>query len=221
MIKVDIIGDDEERQLEINKFLNAQPELTCSFAVRSFDEFQQIGKAYNNLQLVIIDLNEETLSKILLSQLRNVKIANPDLEILILADSEDTRKVITWLKAGVVGYLPKHTPLQEIKEAILGIYQGQARIVPFMVRKMLDFFQSQEDFEGVLTEREKEIVQCLVEGMSYKLIACKLNLALDTVRYHLRNIYKKLQVNSKAQVISKAITTEQKPNYNISRQSKC
>jgi DNA-binding NarL/FixJ family response regulator len=100
--------------------------------------------------------------------------------------------------------------LIQLKEAIFGISQGGAYIVPAMVRKLLDFFRSQEELEDVLTAREKEIVQCLVEGMSYKLIADKLNVALDTVRYHLRNIYKKLNVNSKAQVINKAITNELK-----------
>ena len=92
----------------------------------------------------------------------------------------------------------------------MGIRNGEAYIMPVMVRKMLDYFRSKESLEDVLTSREKEIVQCLVEGMSYKLIANKLDVALDTVRYHLRNIYKKLNVNSKAQVISKVVTNELK-----------
>lgn len=217
MIRVAIIIENEERQRELKNFLEAQPELTCSFAVGSVDKFQQMAKAYSNLQLVIIDINEEALSKILPSQLRKIKEINSGTELLILADREDTRQVISWLRAGVVGYLPKHTTLGEIKEAIMGIRHGEARITPFMVRQMLDFLRAKADIEEVLTEREKEIVQCLVEGMSYKLIACQLNIALDTVRYHLRNIYKKLQVNSKAQVISKAIIREQKHKLNFSR----
>ena len=69
---------------------------------------------------------------------------------------------------------------------------------------MLAVFKPQENFEELLTEREKEIVQCLVQGMSHKLMALELQVVLDTVRYYLRNVYRKLKVNSNSQVVSRA-----------------
>jgi DNA-binding NarL/FixJ family response regulator len=210
MVKVAIIEEDEFKQLELKNFVNSQRELTCSCISDSVVGFQQMSNGNGSLHVVIIGLKDDALNKLPPSQLRKIKAAHPETEILILADCRDAKKVITWLRAGVVGFLPRQTPLIQLKEAIFGISQGGAYIVPAMVRKLLDFFRSQEELEDVLTAREKEIVQCLVEGMSYKLIADKLNVALDTVRYHLRNIYKKLNVNSKAQVINKAITNELK-----------
>ena len=208
MVKVAIIEEDEQRKLDFKKFIDAQRELKCTCEGASVTEVLNLIARNSTVQVIILSISDNNLSKFSPAQLRKIKEKHPETEILVLADSVETKKVITLLRAGVVGYLPRHTPPEQLKEAILGIRQGGAYIVPVMVRKMLDYFRSQEDLEDVLTDREKEIVQCLVEGMSYKLIAFKLDVALDTVRYHLRNIYKKLNVHSKAQVISKAITGE-------------
>ncbi|KAA5544145.1 response regulator transcription factor [Adhaeribacter rhizoryzae] len=208
MVKVAIIDENEQTKLELKNFIDAQRELKCAWVSNSVLEALTMLPRNGVLHVLLISLADDNLSKLSPTQLRKVKETNPEIEIIILANSPDTKKVITLLRAGVIGYLPRHTPLAQLKEAILGSRQGGAYIVPVMVRRMLDFFRSQEDFEDVLTDREKEIVQCLVEGMSYKLIAFKLDVALDTVRYHLRNIYKKLNVHSKAQVISKVVTGE-------------
>jgi DNA-binding NarL/FixJ family response regulator len=74
-----------------------------------------------------------------------------------------------------------------------------------VARKITDYLRVEKQAVFELTTREKEIVDCLTEGLSYKLIASKLFLSLDTVRFHLRNIYKKLHVNSKAEVIAKVL----------------
>jgi len=209
MIKVAIIDEDEHRQLELRSFINAQPELACANVVAGVTEFlQQLSPDSINLIIISITNNNDSTGKIRPSQIRKIKEFLPGAEIIILADSTDTKKVLTWLRAGVVGYLPRNTSFGQLKEAIIGSHNGGAYIMPLMVRKMLNFFHVQADMNEVLTHREKEIVQCLVEGMSYKLIADKLDVALDTVRYHLRNIYKKLKVNSKTQVVSKAISGE-------------
>ncbi|GEO03402.1 DNA-binding response regulator [Adhaeribacter aerolatus] len=208
MVKVAIIDEDDQHKLAYKNFIDAQRELKCACVGASVTEVLNLIANNSTVQVIIISVSDKNLSKLSPAQLRKIKETQPATEILVLADSVETKKVITLLRAGVVGYLPRHTSPEELKEAILGICQGGAYIMPVMVRKMLDYFRSQEDLEDVLTEREKEIVQCLVEGMSYKLIAFNLDVALDTVRYHLRNIYKKLNVHSKSQVISKVITGE-------------
>jgi DNA-binding NarL/FixJ family response regulator len=81
---------------------------------------------------------------------------------------------------------------------------------PQIARKVIDFFRSdrKKEKESPLTDKEKEIVMCLVEGMSYKMIADKECISLETVRSHIKNIYKKLQVHSKAEVIRKSLEGE-------------
>lgn len=208
MVKVAIIDEDEQQQLKLKNFIEKQRELKCTCVESSVVKALGRISGSNPLHVVIITVNDDDLNKLSPGQLRKIKEVNPETEIVVLSDCLDTKKVMALLRAGVVGYLPRHTTPEQLKEVILGVKQGGAYIVPVMVRKMLDYFRSQEDLEEVLTDREKEIVQCLVEGMSYKLIAFKLDVALDTVRYHLRNIYKKLNVHSKTQVISKAMNGE-------------
>jgi DNA-binding NarL/FixJ family response regulator len=208
MIKIAIIEENAQARIKLTDYLNAQEDLKCAGSGNSLSELEEIYSRNGRVQILIIGLISDVGFMLLPVQLRKIKERHPETEILILADSTDTKKLITCLRAGIVGYLPRDTPPAQLKEAILGIRQGGAHIEPFMVRQMLNSFRTQEDIEESLTEREKEVVQCLVAGMSYKLMGYKLNVAFDTVRYHLRNIYRKLKVNSKAQVINKARTGE-------------
>ena len=77
-------------------------------------------------------------------------------------------------------------------------------------RKVIEHFHTGEkiNHDSTLTNKEKEIVSCLVDGLSYKMIATEENISIETVRTHIKNIYKKLQVHSKAEVIKKSLTGE-------------
>jgi DNA-binding NarL/FixJ family response regulator len=90
----------------------------------------------------------------------------------------------------------------------MGVSLGGAYMSPAVARKITDYFRGEQQEVVELTTREKEIVACLTEGLSYKMIASRLFLSLDTVRFHLRNIYKKLHVNSKAEVIAKVLKND-------------
>jgi DNA-binding NarL/FixJ family response regulator len=209
MIQIAIIDEIESKQLELKNFLNAQPEWTCTYIGDSVAAWER-AFTYGKLDILIISLNKIAASGLLPYQLRKVKQAHPETELLVLADCSDIKIIFSLLKMGVVGYLPRQTPMLQLKEAIIGIHQGGAYIVPLMIRQMLNTLQSPENFGELLTEREKEIVQCLVQCMSYKLMALELQVTLDTVRYHLRNLYRKLKVNSNSQVISRAISMDWK-----------
>ena len=104
----------------------------------------------------------------------------------------------------------KHTSLAEIKVAIELLMQGGAPMSPQIARKVITHFndRGQKKQESNLTNREQDIVNGLVDGLSYKLIADRLKISIDTVRAHIRNIYKKLHVNSKAEVIAKSLRGE-------------
>lgn len=99
----------------------------------------------------------------------------------------------------------KSTPLPRIKESIHQVCRGQAAISPSIARKVIEYFRPQKEQSEELTPREMQIVQCMVDGLSYKLIADKLMVSINTVCYHVKNIYRKLQVNSKAEVIARTL----------------
>jgi DNA-binding NarL/FixJ family response regulator len=122
----------------------------------------------------------------------------------------DSHKIFDSLVAGASGYLLKHTSLPEIKEAIENLVDGGAPMSPQIARKVIQHFNKPvaEKPESDLTAREQDIVNGLVDGLSYKMIADRFDISIDTVRAHIRNIYKKLHVNSKAEVIAKSLRGE-------------
>jgi DNA-binding NarL/FixJ family response regulator len=114
------------------------------------------------------------------------------------------------LCAGASGYLIKKTPPAKLLEAINDAFEGGAPMTSHIARKVVDFFQNNkvEKKTGIdvqLTPREKEVLGGLVEGNSYKAIADTLNISVETVRFHFRNIYKKLHVHSQSEAVAKAI----------------
>jgi DNA-binding NarL/FixJ family response regulator len=115
------------------------------------------------------------------------------------------------LFAGASGYLVKKTPPARLLEAIKEAYEGGAPMSSQIARKVVNFFQKNkqlehhDDSDTNLTPREKEVLSGLVEGHSIKAIADSLHISIETVRFHFRNIYKKLHVHSQSEAVVKAI----------------
>ncbi len=134
----------------------------------------------------------------------------PDLTILVLTVYEENDHIFDALCAGACGYLVKKTPPSKLLEAIQEAYKGGSPMSSHIARKVIDFFQhknkaSPKGSQQILTPREKEILSGLVEGNSFKVIADSLFISIETVRFHFRNIYKKLHVHSQSEAVAKAI----------------
>ena len=125
---------------------------------------------------------------------------------------EDNEKIFHSILAGASGYILKNTSPSRILEFIKETYEGGASMSPSVATKVLKIVASQATSETVntfnLSEREKEVLSCLVEGMSYKLIANACFISIDTVRGHIRNIYEKLHVHSKNEAVATAIKSK-------------
>ncbi|HMR91862.1 MAG TPA: response regulator transcription factor [Chitinophagaceae bacterium] len=131
--------------------------------------------------------------------------------VLILTVFEDNDRIFDAIRAGADGYLLKSTPPHEIVKAVQDAIAGGSPMTPAVARKVLRFFYSgsiKEKPSGPashLTEKEKEVLGLLVEGNSYKMIGENLQISVDTVRFHIRNIYAKLHVNSATEAVALAI----------------
>ena len=115
---------------------------------------------------------------------------------------------MTAIKNGADGYILKKTNPQRILEAIQQVYEGGAALTPMVAKQVLSFFnplQKTEQPASVLTRREHEILSYIVSGITKERIATELFISTQTVRNHIKNIYEKLQVHSKAQVVAKAM----------------
>ncbi len=145
-----------------------------------------------------------------LEGIRLLKNARPKTDIIMLTSYEDSDRVFKALCAGADSYLVKRSGLDKIKEAIITVNRGGSYMSPSIARKVINHFAPKQDRpeEQLLTGRQQQIVTGLVDGLSYKMIADKYLISVETVRDHIKKIYKKLQVNSKAEVIRKRMEGE-------------
>jgi len=211
MNEIAIVEDNVKIRDLIQQFLNLQSDLSCRFAEGSVEALLAYLKEGFRPSVVLMDIDLEGMSGI--DGMKLVRSQYPDIEIIMLTVYHDSHKIFNSLRAGASGYLLKHTSLPEIKEAIEVVLAGGSPMSPQIARKVITYFNNPEESEDPkpesgLTIREREIVVGLVDGLSYKMIADRMDISIDTVRAHIRNIYKKLHVNSKAEVIAKSLRGE-------------
>ena len=129
----------------------------------------------------------------------------PELDFLMLTSYSEDDLVFQSLKAGACGYLDKNTSLDRLIEAIKDVKGGGAPMTSNIARMVVKSFNHHHTQEPDLTRREKEVLEQLCQGKSYKMIADSIFVSEDTVRFHIKKIYKKLQVNSKSEAVIKAL----------------
>jgi DNA-binding NarL/FixJ family response regulator len=208
MINVGIVEDDKEIREAICSYLNDQPNIRCKIAEESVEKFMRFLNAEHLPEVILMDIGLPGMSGI--SGIKLIKEMYPEIDILMLTVHNDPHKIFQSLCAGATGYLLKTTPMPEIKKCLEEISLGGAPMSPQIARRVIEYFQKVKDekVQSPLTEKEKEIVLDLVDGLSYKMIADKQNITIETVRTHIKHIYNKLHVHCKADVIRKSLQGE-------------
>lgn len=200
-----IIEDDDSIREGISSFLNSLDEFTCAGAYDSCEK--AVGKIDSDTlpDIVLMDISLKGMSGI--EGVLRLKTSFPELKIIMLTVYEDDQKIFDSLRAGASGYLLKRTPLENIADAIKDALSGGAPMTPTIARKVLNYFYTSKKAKTNydLTSREKEILEQLVAGLSYKKISEELFISVDTVRSHIKNTYQKLQVHSKSEAVAKAL----------------
>jgi len=209
MIEVAIVEDNVKIRNLIQRYLDMQDSMNCKIAVDSVEEMLDYLEKKSSPDVILMDIQLPGMSGI--EGIGIIKKEHPEIEIIMLTIYHDSHKIFDSLCAGASGYLLKHTSLPEIKKSIENLVEGGAPMSPQIARKVIEHFKTtvqEKKPESDLTAREQDIVNGLVDGLSYKLIADRFDISIDTVRAHIRNIYKKLHVNSKAEVIAKSLRGE-------------
>ncbi len=137
-----------------------------------------------------------------------VKKKFPHIHVLMQTVFDQDDKIFASIQAGASGYVLKNTPPGRLLEAIKEVMDGGAAFTPAIAKKILKMALVNDTSTPeyiMLSDREKEILQQLVDGKSYKMIAAVLHISYDTVHSHIKNIYEKLHVNSKSEAVAKAI----------------
>jgi DNA-binding NarL/FixJ family response regulator len=207
MIKVAVVEDDTTIRKTICQYLASQSDLYCDMDFESVESMLHNLNSTNLPDVILMDIGLPGMSGI--SGIKIIKDKFPDVNIIMLTVYNDAQKVFQSLCAGATGYLLKNAPFADVKEAIELVHAGGATMSPPIARKVVDFFRPPKKANASpLTDKEKEIVMGLVDGLSYKMIADRECVSIETVRSHIKNIYKKLHVHSKAEVITKSLQGE-------------
>jgi DNA-binding NarL/FixJ family response regulator len=200
---VGIIEDDAEIRNGIITYLSGIPGISNVWGAGSVEDFFELLPDHPQTNIVLTDIGLPGKSGIEGIKLIRQTIKNCD--VIMLTVFNDDNKIFKSLCAGASGYLLKGASLNQIGEAVHVIANGGSYMSPAIARKVITYFNPKPKTTEALTVKEKQIVQALVDGLSYKMIADRLLISIDGVRYHIKNIYTKLQVNSKGEVISKSI----------------
>jgi len=207
MIKAIIVDDElyccEALEILLHNFCSdVQVIATCNSGYEALKTIKELKP-----QLVFLDIEMPGMNGI--EAVKVLKPQFPEIKILMETIFEDDEKVFHSICNGAEGYILKNTPPTQILEAIREIHEGGAPMTPSIASKVLAMFKAGTSFTKDethnLTDREMEILRYLVDGMSYKTIADKCFVSIDTVSSHVKNIYKKLQVHSKSEAVAKAI----------------
>jgi len=207
MINVAIVEDNKTIREGLAALVNGTEEYKC---IGSYSDCETFLKELEllNVDVVLMDIGLPGMNGI--EGVKKAKQINPDISILMLTVYEESEIVYDALCAGAYGYLVKKTPPSRLIEAIKEVYEGGSPMSSRIARQVITSFQlykngSAIDSQYNLTNREKEALQHLAEGSNYQEIADELYISVDTVRHHIRNIYKKLQVHSQSEAVAKAI----------------
>lgn len=203
-IQVAIVEDNPELLNNLRLILSYYSELTVVGAYPDAEEFIQALQPDSLPQVVIMDINLPGISGI--KTVERIKLLYPQIQFLMCTIYEDEENIYQSLCVGAAGYVMKNTPPEKFLEAIRDIYNGGSPMSPNIARKVVVAFQQRnrksDDYEN-LTDREKQLLDLLAKGYRYKEIAAELFISLETVRTHIRNIYDKLQVNSRTEALNK------------------
>lgn len=141
------------------------------------------------------------------SGLRAIRKYSNNIQVVMLTVFDSDEHIFEALKLGANGYLLKTTPPAQIVEGILSVHEGGVPMSAAIARKVLAFMSTKntQTTDYQLTKREKEVLENLVKGLSYKMIAHQIGTGIDTVRAHIKHIYEKLHVHSQTEAVAKAI----------------
>ena len=199
---------------------NSQLRDTLSILLNGTDGYDLVGAFANcsdiladcevlKPDVILMDINMPEMDGI--EGLKKLRSKNNDIKVLMLTVFDDNQNVFESIRNGANGYVLKKTPPAKLLEHINEAQTGGAPMTSSIATQVLKMFSAthhtnNEDFD--LSEREKAVLQLLVNGYSYKLIAAELFIAIDTVRSHIKKIYDKLHVNSKSEAVAKAIKSK-------------
>ena len=205
-IEILLIEDNQIFRKTLIEIINRSGQMACHHAYESAEAaLKAIEEEDLAPGIILLDIGLPGMNGV--ECIPHLKKLTPSSKIIMLTIHDDDDNVFKAICAGAAGYLLKDSPAKKIVQQISEVRLGGAPMNPHIAQKVLDMFKKLTIPAGQysLTSREKEILQCLVEGLAKKEIADKLCISYHTVDNHVRNIYEKLEVHSSSGAVAKAL----------------
>lgn len=202
-IRVGIIEDDKTIHQSLVSSVAMYPALELVFDAYSVEEaLEQIDHINIPVDVILLDIGLPGMDGI--SGIPFIKNKLKSTDIIMLTAFDESERIFKALCAGACSYISKKTSLKVIMDALFTVYRGGSYMSPAIARKIAEHFKpiEKEKITGALTGRQMDIVVGLSEGLSYKMIAEKHNITMNTVRSHIKKVYKILEVKSKIEVVN-------------------
>jgi DNA-binding NarL/FixJ family response regulator len=205
-IRITLFDDNATRRDGVKLLLDNSP------GFMSAGIFEDCSHLIENIlqsepHVVLMDIDMPGINGI--EAVKIIKQEFPDMPVMMQTVFDHDEKIFQSILAGATGYMLKKTSPAKLLEAIKEIYEGGAPMTPEIAIKVLQFFREKKthklQMENLLTDKEREIISSLVDGLSYKMIADKYAISYHTVNFHVRNIYKKMHVHNVSEAVAKAI----------------
>lgn len=208
LLEVWVIEDNPTFRRALTSLLADEPTVHCTLDADCCEPALLEIEGGQCPHVVLMDLGLPGMGGI--EGTRRIKSLSPTTDVVILTIHEDSEKVFEAIRAGASGYLLKPSPAEAIVDAVHRVRRGEAAINPSIARRILSLFSRlteppAETADYGLTPREREILQLMVDGLTLRQAAERLYLSFHTVDTHIRNIYAKLHVKTRASAVGKAI----------------
>ena len=205
MIRVAIIEDNEAYRKALETLVSKTSDLEVVYAARNCKGIAEAVLVISP-DVVIMDIEMPGQSGI--EGVKLIKKNSPHTNVFMLTVFEDETNIFESIKAGAIGYLLKKDQPEIILNAIRKIHNGESIMNGKIARKVLEFFNKKVDSKASfddykLTNREREILELLMKGLSYKVIASQCFITMDTMFSHIRKIYSKLNLHSRSEIAAK------------------
>jgi len=205
-IRVWLVEDNIPFRRAVARLINKLDGMTCAGEFGSAEESFRRLAIGDIPDVMLLDVGLPGING--LDAVGKIRKALPETRVIILTAFEDDDKIVKAICNGASGYLLKSAPMEEISSAILDVVGGGAPINPRIAKRVLELFSSMAPPEGKdygLTPRERQILERMVEGRIKKEIASDLDMNYHTVDAHIRSIYTKLEVHTRAGAVAKAL----------------
>jgi DNA-binding NarL/FixJ family response regulator len=211
LIRVAIFDDSNDRRESLSYLIGMFEDMMCVGIFNdAYDAVERVRAC--SPDVVLMDIDMPRVNGI--EGVKAIKAVLPEVTVIMQTVFEDDENLFSSIRAGASGYILKRDDPYRTIEAVREAYNGGASMNAAMALKVLRYFQSQPDESAqkdsartnyALTDRERNILGLMVDGLSYKMIADRENISFHTVNSHIRNIYEKLHVHSASEAVSKAL----------------